>query len=827
MVDIDWTNPEAVMQAMQAMGIGGDPTDGSPGGLPVPTTITPSEVRKTRSHRAASIFKNYHLLHGILERHEATIQKRWNKRSNPQKRAILTKAWGSKMPSGHRPDFQHLRKGTATIPQNDMQHRQEYMWPFINEEGLMKSKTLLLFLNARGRNSPADFAAADLESMHVGLITAAVMPAFLNEYVMVFTGRHDAEGYGELLHWDDHTEAFEWLMTKRCPNPGEGLLILESQDKIMSFLVATATEILHDISDQQLLDYPLQDPPPIPANDSGFDSLAAMASEAPYRVPARLSFSRIESLLAARRDAAADNMWALREDPAYYSELLLTARDHRHETLPDLNGHVHPLFRFGREEILWARVIANEITNAFIQLEIFTNLQEQAARLKTMQNQYNCDVHPEKDLPKPYLDAILRFRYYLKYASKGPIGLLKHALVSSPAFRSKFARRPEERPEELRIDVMRKAGKKMDLDEAEFLWLATILWEDGHDSSVVRLPIIVDELQRLVDTSAKTKSLVSSHIAVGMSDLAIITECLRQIDIYQPWSNQFEEQMVDRMEAIEKEFSRTAAPWTRLLRAVTGSQTALAKYGAASEGRFNYPIEKRRTRETTEAMQRAEANLDLFWRKVDEILHLNAGDLDGFAVKTLLHERELQRTPDWVEPTKSKPVTRIEPLTRPLSEVYFDLEQRTERTIQPSDTVKERTKRKTRPEPNEQQSTLPVEANVAHDSEVHPTFEVDQRALKVFRTLFYTPSLTGAPGEVSWTDFLHALRSVGFLGEKLYGSVWQFTPTKFDVERSIQFHEPHPSGKIPFWKARRHGRRLSRNYGWFGQMFSLSQKAVA
>lgn len=47
------------------------------------------------------------------------------------------------------------------------------------------------------------------------------------------------------------------------------------------------------------------------------------------------------------------------------------------------------------------------------------------------------------------------------------------------------------------------------------------------------------------------------------------------------------------------------------------------------------------------------------------------------------------------------------------------------------------------------------------------------------------------------------MSSTGFAIEKLYGSVWQFTPSDLDVERSIQFHEPHPSGKIPFRMARR------------------------
>ncbi|KAG4270342.1 hypothetical protein FPRO04_11501 [Fusarium proliferatum] len=44
----------------------------------------------------------------------------------------------------------------------------------------------------------------------------------------------------------------------------------------------------------------------------------------------------------------------------------------------------------------------------------------------------------------------------------------------------------------------------------------------------------------------------------------------------------------------------------------------------------------------------------------------------------------------------------------------------------------------------------------------------------------------------------------------------QATPTKLDVERGIHFHEPHPMGKTPFETVRRHGRRLTRAYGWHG-----------
>jgi hypothetical protein len=102
---------------------------------------------------------------------------------------------------------------------------------------------------------------------------------------------------------------------------------------------------------------------------------------------------------------------------------------------------------------------------------------------------------------------------------------------------------------------------------------------------------------------------------------------------------------------------------------------------------------------------------------------------------------------------------------------------------------------------------------------------LSKRAFKVFSILFHTPSQSDQPGEIPWSDFLNAMASTGFSPQKLYGSVWQFTPTELDVERSIQFHEPHPQSKIPYRVARRFGRRLQRAYGWHGGMFVLNKDA--
>jgi hypothetical protein len=130
-------------------------------------------------------------------------------------------------------------------------------------------------------------------------------------------------------------------------------------------------------------------------------------------------------------------------------------------------------------------------------------------------------------------------------------------------------------------------------------------------------------------------------------------------------------------------------------------------------------------------------------------------------------------------------------------------------------------KPKTKGTPNPPDPDVAIAAiDDAPQQDIQPTFSVSKRALKVFNTLFHTPTVADHAGEIPWTDFLHAMASTGFSIEKLYGSVWQFTPSRLDVEYPISFHEPHPAGKIAFRTARRIGRRLQRAYGWEGAMFS-------
>ncbi|KAK5942298.1 hypothetical protein PMZ80_004861 [Knufia obscura] len=813
-----YSNPEAMLRALGA---------GVPGGLPMPEFTTAKEVRQIARPRSAKVIANHELLGAILDRHEATIQKRWTKKTKGQRLKILLSAWPD-MSISHRPGFAAMQR-EHNAQRLGSQHRDAFLFPYINQEDLSKTKTLPLFLHARGRHQPCEFSMSDFEAIHLGITSKAIVPVFLNEYVMMFTGRDTTDKYGELLSWDDHPDAFDWMHQRIGTLPGEGLLVLEIQDRILQFLIKCCQEILHDLGPQQLAseEYPIQPDfqPPSENDSAGFSSLTVMAMEAPYRAPAALDWPRVGSLLAAKKAAAEDHVWYLREDPSYFADCVLEYKEHRQELVKDTHGQAHPVFKYRQDDVFWGRVVGNVVTNAYLSLEVWSELHSQATKLQDLELDHRNDIKQGEALPEQYLEAILKFQHYLKQAAKGPLGLLKHSVVGSPAFRSMFVRIPPENITTPNIQVKQKSGLRLDKEVTHLMLLLRTLWEDDEGLFLMGMTNVVDELQRLLQSEPKANEMISSFLAEVIGDLSISCECLRQLETYQPWAATFENALVNREDGIKRQFAEVTAPWGAMMAALK-SVEGISHHGNPEDGKFRYPIEKRKTKENVEQLRSAEQSLDRFWENVDRITSRARGFQDLATGTLLAQERVLRRTPEWTQPGKKDGSTaevQVEELYKPLSELYFELERRTGHKTERFEVPKQKKKEKTKGTSSAATASGP-DGTAQDTTDAQPTFAVDNRALKVFRTLFYTPSLTATPGEVSWTDFLHALTSTGFAAEKLYGSVWQFSPQSLDVERSIQFHEPHPSGKLAYRVARRLGRRLSRAYGWDGKMFVLAEK---
>lgn len=257
-----------------------------------------------------------------------------------------------------------------------------------------------------------------------------------------------------------------------------------------------------------------------------------MAVEAPYRVPAQLDFRLVESLLAAGASAAEDHLWALREDPGYFCRTLLETKEHSRLMLKDLDGNDHPLLTHCREESLWARIIRFIVTEAYFELENISGLSSQAKKLASLQRQYADDISPSKDLPEEYLGAMLQFNHNLERSIDAQLAKLRCAAAASLPLRRFFARVPPPSPDS-KIVVVPKPGIDMDKVEQQLIWLLRTLWENGDELLLAGLPVVMDELERLIQSETHAQDLLSSYIITVVGKLSILSQCYNEL-IFQP-----------------------------------------------------------------------------------------------------------------------------------------------------------------------------------------------------------------------------------------------------------------------------------------------------
>lgn len=362
-LDIDWDDTERFAKYLSS--------SFEQSGITIGPVRSSSEIQKEATERSHAIHAAYRTLHGIVERHEQTIQARWMKKPKQKRLNILLDAWPGMAPSIH-PDWDKAIQLTEMRRRQDPKYRDGYLWPYINQEAMLKPKSLLLLLQARAWHHPTNFAAGDIASINFAIASYAILPVVEEgpEFsFMVLNGATEPETYGRLVPYGNEDE---YHIDPRFGNVagqfslGEGLLILEIQERLLNFIVACCRGILHDISGDDLTSerFPVQRPLLHLKADSeadGVTSLAVMAEEAPYRVPAHADFARVEIILGARATAARDHIWAMREDPAYFADHIAEALDHRQEGLRDTLNQRHPLFCKGNEDLVRSLAIRDII----------------------------------------------------------------------------------------------------------------------------------------------------------------------------------------------------------------------------------------------------------------------------------------------------------------------------------------------------------------------------------------------------------------------------------------------------------------------------------
>ncbi|KAE8443360.1 hypothetical protein EG329_001918 [Mollisiaceae sp. DMI_Dod_QoI] len=785
------------IKQMDELGLKGayNPKNTYPGSAFTPSSLPkPEEVRQQAKYGTERVLSNWETLRKIVERHAEVLEKRWIKKTRKKQKELLLQAWPN-MSSSHRPDYEAYRAENTGRRWTGLSSFQDaYKWPYINQQDL-SSKSLIIFINSRGRHPPSMFARADINATRLGSIGHFIPePAFLQGYTLFMDGE-TTETYGKLVSWEDDETAADLMFSERQFSPGDGLRVLELQEKVYPFLIKCCKLILHDLVESGLLldDQFLAVPETVSAKEPDhatstemLPSLATLSAEAPYRLPANLDLDRLRGILAARLSAAEDHLWALREDPGYFADTVMDWSEHRNDRLLDTLGNPHPTGPQTTE--FWSRVIRNVIADAYNGFETWYLLHRQVNRLRTLKEKYKNDISYDRQLLKSIWLKFSSSSSYLRSAQPGTINMHIRPI------------------------------NELDPHFAKPWGLLLILW-DEQQRDLFGLTNVIDAFEQIMQDPAEKRNL-SPYMADMFADLAILSRALREIEMYQPWAATFEEEHKNHRGETLKIYEEATFQLKYLenMDMVMNNITQLAMPG---DRKFEYPVDKKRTKQTTEKMITAEKNLDIFWFRFDANWKKLAGKtidkcMGDHAPRKRESGEKMERTMPWVEPIKElkpKGDSTQEP------KLWTDNDDKEEKIP-----VKSKQKVKTKSVGQSIDASAGAAISGAAASEQvdkQPTFKVDKAALKVFNTLFFVPGQSGAPGEIPWIDFLRAMASTGFAAQKLYGSIWQFTPTKLDVERSIQFHEPHPAVKIRFPVARRMGRRLMRAYGWYGGMFEL------
>ncbi|CAD0084026.1 unnamed protein product [Aureobasidium vineae] len=789
----------------------------------LPSTF--DDVTQTSRALTDGLFSDWHQLKDIIKNLDDLVQKRWRSKTRDQKRSVLLEAWGYDMSDHHRPDLTLFIDTSHKEPSHSLD---AYKWPSVNLEDLLRPRVLPTFLNSRGSHHPYVFCHADLSACALGISAGKIGKNDMKGYKMLFLDTDTHQNYAELVPESDTNNSAYINSTGSWFSVGQGLLILELQQRIYHFLIACAKLIIHDLvseSSQDSTSGPELQPSPLATNESTFVTLAISTMDAPYRTPAQLDMHRLNSLVTAKRSAIADHIWLLREDPSYFADCVNEWKEHQPEMLLDAQGKKHPIHKAGLTKAFWNRVLRKMITDALLSLSLWEYTHQEVCKFEELSHRYP-DPSPLQPLPEETVFAIKKIRHLLELSAASSIALIRSHVPPSPPMLSYWHREGTSTADHHSTKFRMMLNTRISQDPAldRLFWAYTTLWDDKQ-SPLVGLDTLVDELDRLTYADTKAKDLQSALVVDNLGDLGVTSECLHQLSLYYPWSRDTEQAMARDRQQVVEEFYTKSAEWDNF-RKMSWQGVDLADLGSPGDGRFSYPISNRRTKTNASALHKAEFHLDAFWSEVDKHLASQSVILPDRMMRLLLSgKRSLHRTSEWEEPVVDIPKGKMNGRSNGKSQGKingkFNSNSNDERNGKPACTQ------------NFEAAITPLSSTYLQLRGSHKRQSSIQESVSITRDsqdadVLATNGQRGAKenftaATVSTSDFVHAMLSIGFVVEKLYASVWHFTPPESVPGESIQFHAPHVGDKIRYHMARLFGRRLQRAYDWNEGMFVVQQ----
>lgn len=743
------------------------PEDSDPGehDSSLPSTLSEDEIRELAQQRTSSIFADWAQLNGVIEGYGEKLRTRWDRKTKGDKANILLQVWPD-MSFSHRPDFHAFMNNDSGVKvQGNLKFKDAYMWPQINLEDLTYAKTLLMYIDSRGRYPPQRFVHADWESCFLGRRSNSIAPSPLLKSHTMFLDGSTPLRYGRIIAWNEEADAKKQLTLGSGFLTVKGLMILEIQERIMRFLVQVCLLMLHDLTTSFL-----GVTSTIPLSTPSKEKLNVIAAEVPYRAPVRSNFKRLRTIILSRRSLAEDHISALRTHPGYLHDALMEEKQHRYEMLLDQAGAQHPDIDTPN---FWNCVFTELILTSYGVLWFWNYALKRITDILSLQEKYNTEISPRKELPDEYFKALILFKETISLMEVQTSWELERVFPQSPTYRHMFSRMSLDATNR---QVIAHEGIETDVIMGFF--------EIIIDSSKLRLfnPLdLTNELERAIEEKPTNKSMLSPLLAKLVADFGIIGRALHGINSYQPWASGVE--FLDKKNAEEAEEVLESELGTKNPQLGQLVMLTLSKVDKPVDGQLYYPSDKPTTEITTKQMNEAKRKLALFWSQFNQ-QYINNSQISFHDFFEALFLKKSTPAPK-VEDAQERVIVSARALKVFKMLFYTGLA---------SDSVRE----------------TPWKDFVYAMGAMG--FEVEKLHGMSSSHDLYNPQLRPEISKVltsNDTDLLHI------------GSLWQFDPVDPNITESIQFYRP--PDKIPVHDMIIFGWRLNRTYGWTREMFLGSQ----
>lgn len=332
----------------------------------------------------------------------------------------------------------------------------------------------------------------------------------------------------------------------------------------------------------------------------------------------------------------------------------------RPEHIRDTLNRRHPsVVTSGAQDKLMNHVVGMLWRQYISAIEIWEQLHDKVSRLADFKEQLfdnaQVPIRPEDDLPEELAMAIYSVWFHFNKRLAERLTNLQMRVYSLPNLRHLYRRKLCCRFEQVSPDFIEEevglvsSGVMASQELEAFQWLVDRISNPGHRRRF-GIHNAVEALEGIVSDS-KVHKLLSSVQAAELSDYTIMSECVRQLEMFEPWAATFEAGManLDTATILESEYkvslskSGPLAEWNPSEK-TCGLGTKLAG--------IRYPVDKAPTKGNVGAMCEAERLLDGFWEAA-----LQEFELSGLITKRLskvLHGNTAERTPVWVGPLKTE-----------------------------------------------------------------------------------------------------------------------------------------------------------------------------